>query len=247
MILDDIIKRTEKRIANLQDITVNASKEWSLKDAIVFVKGKNAVIAEIKYASPSLGRIRKDDDVEKMAREMIDGGCVALSILTEPYFFGGSTDNLTRARTVSRVPILRKDFIIDERQIYETKALRADAILLIACVLRDKLSHFVEISHEVGLEPLVEVHDQEDIHLALETDAEIIGINNRDLHTMKVDIETTKKLSMMARDRLIISESGIKSTSDVKNLKSYCDAFLIGSAIMSSETPRRKVEEFTCA
>lgn len=247
MILDDIIKHTEMRVANLRYMTVDASKERSLKDAIVSVKGKNAVIAEIKYASPSLGRIRKDDDLEKMAQEMIDGGCVALSILTEPYFFRGSTDNLTRARTVSRVPILRKDFIIDERQIYETKALRADAILLIACVLRDKLSHFVKISHEVGLEPLVEVHDQEEMRLALETDVEIIGINNRDLHTMKVDIETTKKLSTMARDRLIISESGIGSTSDVKNLKGFCDAFLIGSAIMSSENPRKMVEEFTCA
>jgi indole-3-glycerol phosphate synthase len=188
-------------------------------------------------------------DMPVMARSLAGAGCVALSVLTEPHWFGGSVRDIARVKDAVAVPVLRKDFIIDARQVDETRALGADALLLIAAVLQERLSEFVDRSLDAGLEPLVEVHNEAEVKQALATRAAIIGINNRDLTTLAIDRSFTRTLSPGIRSsgRLVISESGMRSADDVRELKPYCDAFLIGSAIMSDQHPHRKLSEFVCA
>jgi indole-3-glycerol phosphate synthase len=251
MILDEIVRRTEKRVA-LLPVTFPESPsqlQVSLAGAIRSRNGKNAVIAEIKCASPSSGVIRRSVDMAMMAGVLEEGGCTAISVLTEPYFFGGAGQDIARVKSAVTVPVLRKDFIIDERQIAESRALGADAVLLIAAVLGKKLPAFVGLAREYGLESLVETHTGAEVDAALATDAQLIGINNRNLSTMSIDRSTTRLLSGPVRDagRLVVCESGMRSADDVRELKRYCDAFLIGSSIMASRHPGKKLEEFICA
>jgi len=251
MILDEIIRRTEKRVARLPSSfpeTVGRPR-LSLTGAIRSRNGRNAIIAEIKCASPSRGVIRRNVDMAMMAGVLEEGGCIALSIITEPYFFGGTSKDIDRVKSAVGLPVLRKDFIIDERQIPESRALGADAVLLIAGVLKNKLPGFVDLVLNYGLEPLVEVRTRAEAELALLTKATLIGINNRDLSTLDLDRSTTKNLSEQVRrtGRLVVSESGMRSADDVRNLKQFCDAFLIGSSIMSHNHPGKKLEEFVCA
>jgi indole-3-glycerol phosphate synthase len=147
------------------------------------------------------------------------------------------------------LPVLRKDFIIDERQIAESHTLGADAVLLITAVLQRKLPDFVDNAIDYGLEPLVEVHTTDEIEAALATKATLIGINNRNLVTLDIDRSTTRILSgrIRGKDRVIVSESGIRSAEDIREMKQYCDAFLVGSSIMSHDHPGKKLEEFVCA
>jgi len=251
MILDDIVRRTEKRVARLPASFPEppTCKHVSLAGAIRGKKGKNAVIAEIKCASPSRGIIRRNVDIAQMAGVLEGAGCVALSVLTEPYFFGGSGKDIATVKSAVDIPVLRKDFIIDERQIAESKALGADAVLLIAAVLGKQLPAFVDLALDYHLEPLVEVHDATEAESALGTRATLIGINNRNLSTMTIDRSTTRLLSGTIRENgnLIVSESGMRSADDVREMRGYCDAFLIGSSIMAHEHPRKKLEEFVCA
>jgi indole-3-glycerol phosphate synthase len=251
MILDEIVRRTEKRIASLPENFPESPSypKSSLAGAIRSRSGKNAVIAEIKCASPSSGVIRRSVDMAMMAGVLKDGGCTAISVLTEPYFFGGTGRDIARVKSAVSIPVLRKDFIIDTRQIAESRALGADAVLLIAAVLGSRLPEFVNLTQEYGLEPLVETHTPGEVEAALGTEAELIGINNRNLATMTIDRSTTRLLSGQVRDkgRLVVCESGMRSADDVRELKTYCDAFLIGSSIMASEYPRKKLEEFVCA
>ena len=251
MILDEIIRRTEKRVALLPaTFPENGTKAHvSLIDAIRNKNGKNAVIAEIKCASPSRGTIRRNVDMAMMAGALAGSGCVALSVLTEPYFFGGTGQDIARVKSAVSIPVLRKDFIIDEQQIAETRALGADAVLLIAAVLKERLPVFVDLTQDYGLEPLVEVHNAEEIKIALATRTELIGINNRNLATLAIDRSTTRLLSQSVRSagRTIVSESGMRSADDIREMKPYCDAFLIGSSIMAHVRPEKKLEEFVCA
>ncbi|PKL69467.1 MAG: indole-3-glycerol phosphate synthase [Methanomicrobiales archaeon HGW-Methanomicrobiales-1] len=251
MILDEIIKRTEKRVALLPaTFPENGTKtQVSLIDAIRNRNGRNAVIAEIKCASPSRGTIRRNVDMAMMAGALAGSGCVALSVLTEPYFFGGTGQDIARVKSAVSIPVLRKDFIIDEQQIAETRALGADAVLLIAAVLKERLPVFVDLAQEYGLEPLVEVHNAEEAETALATRAAMIGINNRNLATLTIDRSTTRLLSQSIRSagRTIVSESGMRSADDIREMKHYCDAFLIGSSIMMHDRPEKKLEEFVCA
>jgi indole-3-glycerol phosphate synthase len=251
MILDEIIKRTGKRVALLPSSypEEGGRTRASLADAIRNRNGKNAIIAEIKCASPSSGIIRRNVDMPMMAGVLEQGGCIALSVLTEPYFFGGTCRDIARVKSAVSLPVLRKDFIIDERQIPESRALGADAMLLIAAVLKNRLPGFVDAVIDYGLEPLVEVRTGAEAELALSTETTMIGINNRDLTTLGVDRSTTRNLSERIRggDRLVVSESGMRSADDVREMKQYCDAFLIGSSIMSHNHPRKKLEEFVCA
>ena len=251
MILDEIIRRTEKRVALLPaTFPENGTKAHvSLIDAIRNKNGRNAVIAEIKCASPSRGTIRRNVDMAMMAGALAGSGCVALSVLTEPYFFGGTGQDIARVKSAVSIPVLRKDFIIDEQQIAETRALGADAVLLIAAVLKERLPVFVDLTQDYGLEPLVEVHNAEEIKIALATRTELIGINNRNLATLAIDRSTTRLLSQSVRSagRTIVSESGMRSADDIREMKPYCDAFLIGSSIMAHIRPERKLEEFVCA
>jgi indole-3-glycerol phosphate synthase len=251
MILDEIIRRTGKRVALLPaTFPENGTKpRASLIDAIRNKNSGNAVIAEIKCASPSRGMIRRNVDMAMMAGALAGSGCVALSVLTEPYFFGGTIQDIARVKSAVGIPVLRKDFIIDERQIAESRALGADAVLLIAAVLQERLPVFVDLAREYGLEPLVEVHNADDVTTALATRAELIGINNRNLATLTIDRSTTRLLSESVRSagRTIVSESGMRSADDIREMKPYCDAFLIGSSIMAHDRPEKKLEEIVCA
>jgi indole-3-glycerol phosphate synthase len=251
MILDEIVRRSERRAALLPATFPEPPPHvhTSLSGAIRGKEGKNAVIAEIKCASPSRGMIRRNVDMAQMAGVLAEGGCVALSVLTEPYFFGGIGQDITRVKSAVNLPVLRKDFIVDERQLDESRALGADAVLLIAAVLGTRLADFVDGAADFGLESLVEVHNPAEVECALGTNATLIGINNRDLATMAIDRSTTRILSDSVRreGRLIVSESGMRSAEDIREVRPYCDAFLIGSSIMAHKHPRKKLEEFVCA
>ncbi|HII99439.1 MAG TPA: indole-3-glycerol-phosphate synthase [Methanoregula sp.] len=251
MILDEILKKVKTRVARLPP----SFPETPLRDRLSLTKairnrnGRNAIIAEIKCASPSSGVIRRNVDMAMMAGDLRDGGCVALSVLTEPYFFGGTGRDIERVKTTVHLPVLRKDFIIDKRQISESVSLGADAVLLIAAVLKNDLPEFVDEVIDSGLEPLVEVRTREEAELALASRTTLIGVNNRNLATLGIDRSTTRLISEQIRQegRLIVSESGMRSADDIREMKQYCDAFLIGSSIMSHNHPRKKLEEFVCA
>ena len=221
----------------------------SLEKAIRTCPSPHAVIAEIKPASPTLGRIRDVRDHGALARELAGAGACSLSVLTEPAFFGGAPDRLNEVRTQVDIPVLRKDFIVDERQLAETRALGGDAVLLIARILGDRLGGFVDRSLALGLEPLVEVRTEREIVQALATDAVLIGVNNRDLETLRVDLATTARLGprLRAEDRTVVSMSGVSSLADLCRLAPDCDAVLIGTALMRSESPARALRELCFA
>jgi len=211
----------------------------------------NAVIAEIKFRSPSGGEIAPFRDPRIIAGEYIRGRCTAISVLTDEKYFGGKKEYLTEIADVSSLPVLRKDFIVSEKQVYETKMLKADALLLVAGILGDRLSEFSELALSLSMESLVEVRTEKEADLAVSSGAEIIGINNRDLNSMKVSLEKTAELSGYIRNEygnaIIISESGYSSTADIVSMKKYCDGFLIGSSLMESGNRTEKLEEFVCA
>ncbi|MGC9436067.1 MAG: indole-3-glycerol phosphate synthase TrpC [Methanomicrobiales archaeon] len=248
VIMDEILRRTRERVAALPAVPDSDRQPVSLTRAIRECRDRNPVIAEIKFASPSRGPIHPPGDPATIAREYLAGGAVAISVLTEPFFFGGSPEKLAAVRRAVSVPILRKDFIIDHRQLPETKALGADAVLLIAAVLGPDLARFVDDARELGLEPLVEVHTREEADLAQAAGADLIGINNRDLRTMSVDLTTTRRLAgHIGPGRTIVSESGIRWPFDVRTLRDYCDGFLIGSALMADADRKKKLEGFVYA
>jgi indole-3-glycerol phosphate synthase len=251
MILDEILETTRDRVRALESHPLPApvGGHRSLAGAIRRTEGRNAIIAEVKFSSPSRGSIRARAPPERIARDLVAGGCCALSVLTEPHFFGGSLDDLVRVRRAVEVPVLRKDFIIDPLQLEETRYLGADAVLLIAYLLGDRLHGFVERALALGLEPLVEIHTREEADIALRTGADLIGVNNRDLRTMEIDLGTTPALGPGIRlaGRKVISESGIRTPEDIRTLRPACDAYLIGSSVMASNDPKKALEEFVCA
>ncbi|NYT18689.1 MAG: indole-3-glycerol-phosphate synthase, partial [Methanosarcinales archaeon] len=217
-------------------------------------KGKVPIISEVKPASPSM-KIREIDSAEakKIAMEMERAGAVAISVLTEPEFFDGSIDNLTAVRKNISLPVRRKDFIIDKIQFDEVKS---DLILLIAGILNEKLEEFIQHARSKGFEPLVEVHNREELLNALDTSARIIGINNRNLTTMQVDIATTEELiplikehdSKSGTEHLIISESGVHSADDVRRMMAAgADAILIGTSIVKNDDIYSKTKELVDA
>jgi indole-3-glycerol phosphate synthase len=204
------------------------------------------LIAEIKKASPSKGIIRGDFNPVKIAITYEANGASAISILTNERFFEGKLEHIKSVKERVSIPILRKDFIIDEYQIYETVVAGADAILLIAEILSSaELARFHSMAKELGLDALVEVHNEENIEKALAANADIIAINNRDLHTFKVEIGVTQRLiRLIPREKVIVSESGIKTHEDVMFLKSLgVNAVLIGEAFMESDDIALKMRE----
>lgn len=203
-------------------------------------EGRRAIIAELKRASPSAGLIRDELDVPGRVRAYRDGGAVGFSILTEPHEFLGSDDDLAAAReTAPDRPILRKDFVIDEWQLWETRVLGADVALLIVSVLGDRLARFLEVARDAGLEALVETHDDAELDLALESGAELIGINARNLHTFETSLEwVEQRIGRIPADRIAIAESGIRGTDDMNRLAAAgARAFLIGETLMRSDAP----------
>ena len=204
-----------------------------------------AVIAEVKKASPSKGVLSESFDPAAIAGAYRDGGAAALSVLTDERFFQGSLDDLKSARDGSGLPVLRKDFTIDESQVIEAAAHGADAILLIAAILtRDEMERFRETAARYGLAALVEVHDESELAPALESGAEIVGVNNRNLHSFEVALETSLRLAERMPDHVVkVSESGIHSAADVRTLRDAgYQAFLVGEHLMKSPDPGRALE-----
>ena len=212
------------------------------------IRGKDgaAVIAEIKFASPSAGVIRGQTDIAPIGRIYEECGAGAISLITDKTFFGGDLSWLPLLKKAVDLPVLRKDFIIDELQILESVARGADAVLLIARILTpDRLSSLLSLCGERGLSALTEVHDREDLQKALDCGADIIGINNRDLDTFHVDPETTRTLAPFVPDHcLLVSESGIRHAGSIRSLSGLrINAFLVGSALMASRSISRTLRE----
>jgi indole-3-glycerol phosphate synthase len=206
-----------------------------------------SVIAEVKKASPSAGTIEPNFDAVAIAKSYEEAGADALSILTDEKYFQGNLSYLTKIREAVDLPLLRKDFIIHEVQIYEAIVAGADAILLIVGALeQDELNHLLDTAHNYQLDVLVEVHDLEEMERALETEARIIGINNRNLRTFEVDLGTTESLSEeVGPYHILVSESGIYTGEETKKIQSWgADAILVGEALMRAEDRKAKVAEF---
>ena len=202
--------------------------------------GAVRVIAEVKRASPSRGGIQAGADPAVVARSYADAGAAAISVLTESRFFLGSPQHLTQARGAVPVPVLRKDFLFDEYQVYESRALGADALLLIARVLSDRdLERLVGVTRSLHMEALVEVHTEEEIDRAAACGALVIGVNNRDLATLEVSIETSLRLApRLPAGTIKVSESGIESPADIERLRDAgYDAFLVGERLMREADP----------
>ena len=206
-----------------------------------------AVIAEIKKASPSKGVLRENFNPVEIAKSYEAGGASCLSILTDRDFFQGDPQYLIKARAAVSIPVIRKDFIIDPYQVYETRALGADCILLIVSCLNDKqLQTLSDLAQELTMDVLVEVHDIEELQRALKLNLPMIGINNRNLRTFKVNLQTTiDLLAEITDDKLVITESGIMSKSDVDMMhKHNVFGFLVGEAFMRKANPGKQLREF---
>jgi indole-3-glycerol phosphate synthase len=206
------------------------------------------IIAEFKRRSPSAGIIREDLSAGEVARRYERGGACAISVLTDEEHFGGSTVDLSAARSSTNLPILRKDFIIDPIQIYKAAILGADAVLLITAALDDgSLGELRKIAEdELGLDALVEVHTSDELRRTLKADAKIIGVNNRDLQTLDVSLETSERLVAEApRDTIMISESGLQSAESLGHLRALgFHGFLIGEALMRATDPEKALRDF---
>ena len=254
MFLNQIIERKREEVAALKN-KVSAEellvKAAALPAPLDFRKAvtnhhKVHLIAEIKKASPSAGVIRKDFDPVKIAQVYQAYGASAVSVLTDKEFFSGHLSYIKHVKAAIRLPVLRKDFIIDAHQIYESRAAGADAILLIAQLLSlEELTAFIDLGRELGMGCLVEVHSEEDMEKAVRADADIIGINNRNLHTFKVDIHITTRLAkLIPKGKTIVSESGIGTHENIIYLHTLgVNAVLIGEAFMRSDDIGAKVKE----
>lgn len=207
---------------------------------------KIRVIAEIKKASPSLGVIRLDFDPMLIAQQYEDAGAAAISVVTEPNYFQGSLHVLEKIRSITRLPLLRKDFLIDPYQILEARSYGADAVLLIVRALEDLLmADLLHHTHALGMEALVEVHDEYELGRAIDVGARLIGINNRDLSTFRTDIGTSERLAKKAPPHVIlVSESGIRNHEQILRMRAVgIRAFLIGEALVKAPDPGRRLKE----
>ena len=236
---------TGKARRSLSDLQAACADLPSVRDFAGALKRRalasaDAVIAEVKRASPSAGLIRADFDPAAIARSYEAGGATCLSVLTDEQFFQGHIDFLIQARAACRLPVLRKDFIIDPWQVWETRAMGADALLLIVAALDDgPLAELSALGRDLGLSVLVEVHDQAELERALKVPGDLIGINNRDLRRFVTDLDTTLRLApQVPGERLVISESGIHTPADIARLRAGgIGAFLIGESFMRQPEP----------
>jgi indole-3-glycerol phosphate synthase len=253
MILDKIIETKKEEVARLKKETTEARLRETIARLEPCRNFRQAlisedcnIIAEVKCASPSRGRFVADFDPVKIAGVYEQNGAAAISVLTDEKYFAGHNNYLTQIKQKVKLPLLRKDFIIDPLQIYETRAIGADAILLIVHVLGKKLAEFISLSQEIGLNPLVEVHTEEELDLALTSGAEIIGINNRNLDTFVTDIETSRKLrEQIPADKIVVAESGIMTRADIEYLmQANIHAFLIGEALITAPDIGEKLRAF---
>ena len=239
-ILGEIAEKTRERIEG----------QLNMKKGVEFEKALTAnkmnFICEVKKASPSLGVICEDFDYMEIANDYESAGAAAISVLTEPFYFQGSDEYLANISRCVKLPLLRKDFVVNEYMIYEAKFLGASAILLICAVLDDaQIRKYIETAEKLGLAVLTETHDETEVKRALSCGARIIGVNNRDLKTFEVDIKTSERLKKYVPDDVIfVSESGIKTRDDVKRLEEIgVNAVLIGETLMKSADKKAELKK----
>jgi indole-3-glycerol phosphate synthase len=252
MILDEIVERKKKDLQNKKFLSIEeykkAAKAAPVKNSFYQALSKKelSIIGEIKKASPSKGIIKNDFFPLEIASEY-EGAVDAISVLTEENYFLGNLSILKDVSQSNKLPLLRKDFIIDEREIYEAKISGASAVLLIVAILNEeKLKTFIQLTKSLNLDALVEVHDEEEVEKAIKAGADIIGINNRNLKDFSVSLETTKKLrKLIPENILVVSESGIHEVEHIKFL-SQCNvnAILVGESFMRCEDIKVKAKEF---
>ena len=245
----EVVKK-QKSLLNLDEIKTRLEDITPAKGFISSIRERNdkgliSVIAEIKKASPSKGIIREDFSPKKIAKQYESNGATCLSILTDEEFFQGSLDYLKSIKAEVNIPLLRKDFIVDEYQIYQSKLYGADCILLIVSALSDsQLLEYKNIAEELGLDILVEIHNQEELERIMPMEFSLIGINNRNLSTFEVDLEVTKELSAGIKDKLVVTESGIQTKGDIHKIVSYQVLnFLVGESFMRADDPGQELKK----
>lgn len=254
-ILEKIVAHKRKEIATQKDLY-----PVKLLEQEVYFEGtpvslqkyiqredKSGVIAEIKRKSPSKGVINKHVSIEKTSIGYMQAGASGLSILTDNEFFGGSSEDLKQARAFNFCPILRKDFIIDEYQVIESKSIGADVILLIAAILdRKELEKLGALAQSLGMEVLMEIHNEEELEHSLGDHANLVGVNNRDLRTFDTDINVSKRLAESIPSEFVkVSESGLSNPESIKELRTHgYEGFLIGESFMSHGRPEKAAKEF---
>jgi indole-3-glycerol phosphate synthase len=254
-LLSTIIQRVERKIEiNKNKLLLETLQEQiatlqPTRNFAASLKGKKNtnLICEIKKASPSAGLILSDYEPAKIAKIYEETGAKAISVLTEADFFLGSLNDLRNVKNATNIPILRKDFIIDPYQIYESRYFGADCILLIARILeKDKLKDFIKLAENLKLASLVEIHNKNDLKKALDCEAKIIGINNRNLDSLKVNIKTSLSLfPLIPTEKIVVSESGIKGEKEIRILQDCgINSFLIGEALLTAKDIKVKIKEF---
>ena len=247
--LEKVVEKTRSAIEK-PEVNTEALKEraWQVRQAVpggrllnaLAPKARPNIIAEIKRSSPSKGVINDSIDVRKLARDYESGGAAAISVLTESEYFGGSIDDLKAVRSVVDLPILRKDFIVEEYQMYEAADAGADAVLLIVAALNEQeLNDLLRLVHDLNMDALVEVHSANEIRIAAAAGAGIIGINNRDLHSLEVSLDVSRKLiHERPPGTLMVAESGLSTKAEIDELHELgFDGFLIGETLMRSADP----------
>jgi len=255
-ILEEIAARTRERIAKekscisvselenrIQEVNKNAGKRITLLQALQ--KDGMSYICEVKKASPSKGLIAPDFPYLAIAKEYEQAGASAISCLTEPFYFQGADQYLREISAAVQIPVLRKDFTVDEYMIYQAKSLGASAVLLICAILDDgELRAYRQLAKELGLDALIEAHDEYEVDRVLNLGAEIVGVNNRDLRTFQVDMNNSIRLRKMASDNVVfVSESGIRTPEDIRLLyENKVDAVLIGETLMRSPDKKAALE-----
>jgi indole-3-glycerol phosphate synthase len=257
VILEEILHSKWQELAQNQEETPLTKMEKLILDKIPPIDLAQALqgegislIAEAKKASPSRGLLSPHFNPIELAVAYADNGASAISVLTEVNHFQGNLEclpEIKKALGPKRIPLLRKDFLFHPYQIYQSRAFDADAILLIVAILTDtELGDLLSLSHQLGMHCLVEVHDRAELEIAIQSGAKIIGINNRDLHTFTVDINTTERLcQLVPPDRIIVSESGIRDRSDIDKLREWgVDAVLVGEALVTATDVATKMKEF---
>ena len=258
-ILDKICETTKERIEkekqkislvevrkNAESIKNTEKEKYFNFEKAIGKKEKINFICEIKKASPSKGIIAEDFDYIEIAKDYQKAGADAISCLTEPHYFLGSDEYLKAVKETVNIPVLRKDFIIDEYMIYKSKNIKADAILLIAAVLdKYKLKDYFDIANDLGLSSLFEIHNEEELEKVLNLNPRIIGVNNRDLKTFKVDINNSVRLRKLIPNNIIfVSESGIKCREDIKTLEeNKTNAVLIGESLMTKKDKEKEIKK----
>ena len=252
--LEKLADNSQKAIKDrIYEISYKNSK--SEKNIIEQIRSNKhaSLITEVKFSSPSLGNIREISDPVSIAKQMVDGGAVGLSVLTQPYLFNGSPDYFTKIRKEVQVPLLMKDIVVDKIQIDAAEKLGADVVLLIQAIFDKKfavdIDEFISYAHKKNLLVLLESHTKKEFLDSAKTQADILGINNRNLDTLEISLDTTKSILKDKNEkRIVISESGVESPKDIQFLrKCGADAFLVGSSIMKSKDIKGLVSELVLA